>query len=121
MLQSETQKKIDITEQQLDTTKTLGGELQTLGGDIQEKKARLDKVNSDIKALNYESKLAEKVAKSRTLEDRREELNTEIRTLSLQADSRARLELKRSDLKSNKAKVKNTCVFPFCHLLFASY
>ncbi|KIJ61135.1 hypothetical protein HYDPIDRAFT_31645 [Hydnomerulius pinastri MD-312] len=42
------------------------------------------------------------------MEDRRESLNTELRGLSLQADARARLDLKRGEMKSRAAEVKNT-------------
>lgn len=88
-------------------------ELRTLVGDFEEKKARLDKVKNDIDASGYDAKLAEKQSKSRNMEDRRDALNTEIRTLSLQADSRARLDLKRAEVKTKTADIKNTYVFPF--------
>jgi len=86
----------------------LPGELRTLTADIGEKKSRINKIRADVKASNYEEIIAEKSAKSRTMEDRREELNAEIRSLSLQADARARLDIKRSEVKSKKTDVKNT-------------
>lgn len=84
--------------------------MHTLAGDIDEKKSRIEKLKSDLKTLQYESKSTEKNAKRVKLDERREELNQEIRSLSLQADSRARLDLKRSSLKTDSAKVKNTYV-----------
>lgn len=96
----------------------MSSELHTLTGDIEEKKSRLEKVKNDMQAAKYESKLAEKTAKARSFEDRRDQLNMEIRSLALQSDSRARLNLKREELKTKTADVKNTCVFPRSHASF---
>ena len=79
-------------------------------GDIEEKKRRLDKFRKDIKEANYDERIAEKSSKARALEDRREDLNGEIRTLSLQADSRARLDIKRAEMKSKKNEMQNMSV-----------
>jgi DNA repair protein RAD50 len=97
-------------EEKLDATETLSGELHTLVGDIEEKKARLEKVKSSMESSNYEAKLAEKISKGRHLEDRRDKLNTELRRLGLQADARAKLDLKRTEFRTKTADVKNTCV-----------
>ena len=97
-------------EEKLDNAESITSELHTLAGDISEKKTRIENLKNDLKALQYESKSAEKNAKRVKLDERREELNQEIRSLSLQADSRARLDLKRSSLKTDSAKVKNTYV-----------
>ncbi|KIM89254.1 hypothetical protein PILCRDRAFT_218441 [Piloderma croceum F 1598] len=105
---SDTQKKITTTEEKLDATETLSGELHTLIGDIDEKKARLEKVKSSMESSNYEEKLAEKISKGRNLEDRRDKLNTELRRLGLQADARAKLDLKRAEFRTKTADVKNT-------------
>jgi DNA repair protein RAD50 len=95
----------------LDATETLTSELHTLTGDMEEKKARLKKVKSDMKSSNYEAKLAEKLAKARNMDEQRDKLNAESRTLGMQADSRAKLDLKRTEFKTKTADVKNTCVF----------
>ena len=42
------------------------------------------------------------------MELRRDELTAEIRTLSLQADARARLDLKRAEVRSKGAEVQTT-------------
>jgi len=109
-LQSDTQKKITATEEKLDATETLSGELHTLMGDIEEKKVRLEKVKSNMESSNYEEKLAEKTSKGRNMEDQRDKLNIELRRLGLQADARAKLDLKRTEFKTKTADVKNTCV-----------
>ena len=45
-------------------------------------------------------------SKARVMEDKRDVLNTEPMSLSLQADTRARLDLKRSEVKSRALEVK---------------
>jgi len=85
----------------------LASELRTLAGDIEEKKSRLEKIKEDIKAGNFDERLGEKAAKARSMEDQRDALNTELRSLSLQADSRARLDLKRAEMRSKTLDTKN--------------
>ena len=63
-----------------------------------------------MKSTNYDERIAEKVARARTMEDRRDELNAEIRSLSLQADSRARFDIKRSEVKSKLVDIRTTFV-----------
>lgn len=44
------------------------------------------------------------------LEEQREELNNEFQSLTLQADTRARLDLKRAEVKSKMAEIDNQWV-----------
>lgn len=85
----------------------LASELRSLSGDIEEKKLRLEKIKADIKAGSFDERLNEKAAKARSMEDQRDSLNTELRGLSLQADSRARLDLKRAEMRSKTSDTKN--------------
>jgi DNA repair protein RAD50 len=85
----------------------LASELRSLAGDIEEKKLRLEKIKADIKAGSFDERLSEKAAKARNMEDQRDSLNTELRSLSLQADSRARLDLKRAEMRSKTSDTKN--------------
>jgi DNA repair protein RAD50 len=82
-----------------------------LQADIEDRKARLEKLKADVKTANYEERLTERTIKGRKMDDKREELNTEIRTLGLQADARAKLALKTTELKAKNAEVKNMCVY----------
>lgn len=88
----------------------LASELRTLSGDIEEKKLRLEKVKRDIKEASFEERLGERASKARVMEDKRDSLNAELRALSLQADARARLDLKRTEVRSRTLEIKNTCV-----------
>lgn len=75
---------------------------------MEEKRRRLEKAKEDIKGSNYDERISEKTTKSRSIEDQRDDLNNELRSLNLQADSRAKLDLKRDELKSKSNEISNT-------------
>lgn len=116
----ERQVSISKAESSLLTMDGLASELRTLVGDIEEKRLRLEKFKSDIKAANFDERLSERAVKARSLDDRRDALNTELRSLSLQADARARLDLKRAEMRNKKTEIKNileTCNSKFRKLV----
>ncbi|KAF8586295.1 hypothetical protein K439DRAFT_1341218 [Ramaria rubella] len=92
----------------LDAAQGLPNELQHLVADMEDKKGRLKKLQDDFAAADYTGKLDEKTRRSRELEDKKDALNGEFRGLNLQADSRARLDLKRAEVKAKTQDVKNT-------------
>lgn len=73
-----------------------------------EKNIRMEKVRNEVKAARYDELLAEKNSKAKSLEVTREELNSEFKSLSSQSDSRARLGLKRDDVKLKTGEIKHT-------------
>jgi DNA repair protein RAD50 len=85
---------------------------------MEEKSARLEKIKAGVKDTNFDFQLQEKTSKGRDFESRRDELGQELAKLSLQADTRAKLDLKRAELKTKAADVKNKFVFllPAIHL-----
>jgi DNA repair protein RAD50 len=87
-----------------------------LVADIEEKKSRINKVEADLKTTNYDERISERTTKARVMEDKRDELNTEIRTLSLRADARARLDIKRAEVRTKTNDVKNMCVSLTCNV-----
>ncbi|KAL4080977.1 P-loop containing nucleoside triphosphate hydrolase protein [Scleroderma citrinum] len=118
--QRERQASITKAESSLMTMQGLTSDLRTLIGDIEEKKARLEKIKGEMKSANFDEQLSERAAKARNLEDKRDVLNTELRSLSLQADVRARLDLKRAEMRSKKTENKNileTCSSKFRKLV----
>lgn len=80
----------------------------TLAVEIQAKKERLDKLKASIVSAKYDVRLAEFTKTARTLEERREELNSELQSLTLQADTRARLDLKRAEVKAKSLETQTT-------------
>ncbi|KAG1739598.1 hypothetical protein EDB19DRAFT_1828817 [Suillus lakei] len=103
----ERQSAITKAESSVDTMQGLASELRTLAGDVEEKKLRLEKIKADMQSGNFDERLNAKAAKARSMEDQRDTLNTELRGLSLQADSRARLDLKRAEVRSKTSDTKN--------------
>lgn len=101
------QASIASNESQLDASQTINAELRGLSTDMEEKKTRLEKLKADIKSNNYDERVAEKSTKIRSMEDQKEALSQELRSLSLQADMRARLDIKRTEEKSKAAEVRN--------------
>ena len=93
--------------QQLDAADELTSQAKLIEGDIEEKERRLAKIHEEIRAANYEGHLAELGTKAHTLDAKRAELDKEFTSLNLQADSRARLDLKREALRSKTTEVKN--------------
>lgn len=77
---------------------------------MEEKERRLQKIRDDIKAGKYEERLADKTTKARGLELKKEDLEKELNSLSIQADTRARLDLKREALRTKGSEVKNMYV-----------
>jgi DNA repair protein RAD50 len=78
-----------------------------LRGNLEDRNMRLRKVVDEIQAAKHEEKLAERTARGRELEDKKDTLNKELKTLSLQADSRAKLDLKKHDIRSKHVEVKS--------------
>src|SRR5882724_10310177 len=97
-------------EAKLDNAQGLSNDLRHLATDITDQKNRLKNLQDDFASANYATKLDEKSKETRSLEDKKDALHGEFKGLGLQADSRARLGLKRAEVKSKMQDVKNTCV-----------
>ncbi|PCH40037.1 hypothetical protein WOLCODRAFT_162047 [Wolfiporia cocos MD-104 SS10] len=102
------QTRVAEAEAEFDKATTLTSQSQILQADIEEKELRVEKTKADIKSANFEQRLADANTKARSMELRRDDLTAEIRTLSLLADTRARLDIKKADLKSKTNEVENT-------------
>lgn len=112
----ERQAAITKAESSVDTMQGFASELRTLAGDIEEKKLRLEKIKADMQSGNFDERLNAKAAKARSMEDERDTLNMELRGLSLQAESRARLDLKRAEMRSKTSDTKN--ILELCNVKF---
>ncbi|KAG6897072.1 hypothetical protein C0992_004313 [Termitomyces sp. T32_za158] len=104
----ERQKAIKKDERKLENLITIPSQLKTLQGDMDEKRARLAKHRTDMSAAQYDSRLTEVTGKGKALDDRRELLNNELRTLGLQSDVRAKLNLAKEDIKTKGVEILNT-------------
>ncbi|KAG6878083.1 hypothetical protein C0993_012410 [Termitomyces sp. T159_Od127] len=105
---AERQKAIKKDERKLENLITIPSQLKTLQGDMDEKRARLAKHKTDMGAAQYDHRLTEVTGKAKALDDQRELLNNELRTLGLQSDVRAKLNLAKEDIKTKGAEILNT-------------
>ncbi|KAJ3521830.1 hypothetical protein NMY22_g12151 [Coprinellus aureogranulatus] len=99
---------IRSTERQLDAQSGLEITLRQTQEEIKDKRSRVDKVKSDISEGRHDEKIQQKAEQARRLEDKRESLLEESRVLSMQADSRAKLDLKRAEIKAKNAEIETT-------------
>jgi DNA repair protein RAD50 len=85
----------------------LDSDLQNILSDIEGKNTRIQKLNEDLIAAKYDDRVADLNTRVRAMEDQRDNLTLEIRTLSLQSDSRAKLTLHQRDLASKEREMRN--------------
>ncbi|PIL22506.1 hypothetical protein GSI_15195 [Ganoderma sinense ZZ0214-1] len=102
------QGKVAGAERDVDAARALTSRLAELNADIDEKRNRLARAQEEFKTAGFEEKIREAMSQSSKLNDRRDELNEELRTLSLQADSRAKLDLQRAQMKTKTGEIKTT-------------
>ena len=101
----------------VDGMQHVSASLRAIQAEIEDLKSRIGKLKETIASANYDGKLAELATKQRTQEDERERLNSELRGLTLLADSRARLDLKRAEVKTKSAEAQSTYVSIRVHTL----
>ncbi|KAF8903154.1 AAA domain-containing protein [Gymnopilus junonius] len=102
------QDKIKRTERALEDQQDLPGKLRGIKAEIEEKKDRLEKLQAGIVAANFQARLSEISSKNRAIEEERDQLNIELQGLTLQSESRARLELKKGEIKSKSLEVETS-------------
>ncbi|KAH9080471.1 hypothetical protein EDB83DRAFT_2339604 [Lactarius deliciosus] len=104
---SKLQSDITLSETKLEAAEMLDGDLLNVVSDIEAKKDRIERLKTDTISTKHEDRIAELNIKVRSMEDRRDSLTQEIRTLSLQSDARAKLTLHQRDLTSKEREMKN--------------
>ncbi|KAK2465331.1 hypothetical protein APHAL10511_002685 [Amanita phalloides] len=104
---TERHSSIANAERRLEEQQALQADLRSLQADIQEKKNRVEKIKTDISSSNYDGRIHEKTERLRTLEDKREQLSAEMRTLTMHADAGIKLDLKKSEIKSKTTDIQN--------------
>lgn len=85
----------------------LDSDLQNILSDIEGKNARIQKLNEELIAAKFDDRVANLNIRVRAMEDKRDNLTLEIRTLSLQSDARAKLTLHQRDLTSKEREMRN--------------
>jgi DNA repair protein RAD50 len=85
----------------------LDGDLLNLILYIEAKRAHIEKLKADIVAEKHDDCMVELNSRIRAMEDQRDNLTLEIRTLSLQSDARAKLTLHQRDLAYKEREMTN--------------
>ncbi|KAJ2934603.1 hypothetical protein H1R20_g2487, partial [Candolleomyces eurysporus] len=104
----ERQNSIRRFDRELEGQTTLRSELQSTQEELEEKRNRVEKFKKDIASKNFDEQLQEKTEQSRKLEEDREALLKENQMLNMQAESRANLNLKRTEVKTKTQEIQST-------------
>jgi DNA repair protein RAD50 len=91
----------------VEAAELLDADLLNIISDIEAKRARIEKLKADIVAAKHDDRIADLNGRVRAMEEQRDNLTLEIRTLSLQSDARAKLTLHQRDLASKEREMKN--------------
>lgn len=94
----------------LDDLQSIPGQISSLEREIDDKKAALRRVQSEAAEANNEQRIRELDVQKNKLEDTRQVLNKEMTALSRQADSRARVALKREETAGKSKELKRMSV-----------
>lgn len=103
---AERQQSISKAEDHIESFRSLPGQIMTLDGDLEEKRNRATKMANEIGAAQYDKKVQEKTTTIQNLDSERDSLNAEFRALSTQADSRAKLEYLKTEVKTKSGEIK---------------
>ena len=98
-------KSITADEAALDEARTLATDLRRVSADVHEKKTKVALMKAELEGHGFDKRLEEKTRAIRRLEDERERINTELTSISLQADTRAKLDLKREESRRKDREI----------------
>ena len=107
---AEKQASITRDEATLDDMQDIPAQLATVDSEIEDKTEKLKKLRDQIKTAAYDKQIEEKAREARLLDDQRNEASREFRFLSSQAEIRAKLQLKRTEVQSKTKEVQTTWV-----------
>ncbi|KAG9004630.1 DNA repair protein rad50 [Tulasnella sp. JGI-2019a] len=102
------QTSIAQAESVVDKNKSLETEIQYNSADIADRKARLDKMVADFVAARFDHQMVQKAKQITNAQTERDLLMDEHSKSSMQASDRAKLDVKRGDLKRKQAFVDRT-------------
>jgi DNA repair protein RAD50 len=102
------QKQIQNAETSISASDMVSIELTSLRADKEEKQARLKRSEMDRRKASYETRLAEMASQITRLEEKREELSSELQFMSAHSESRAKLDLKQDELRRKRLEFNAT-------------
>lgn len=102
------QASISRDEATLDDMQDIPAQLSNIESEIEDKAEKLKKLREQIKTTNYDKQIEDKAKEARSLDDQRNELSREFRFLSSQAEIRAKLQLKRTEVQAKTREIQTT-------------
>lgn len=108
--QDRVKSEIDEVTVQIDNSRSGESDILVHKQKIQEAEARLASATEELKKAAIDETVASKNRELRQLEAKRDELHMEISSLNTQADTRAKLALKRSDAVKKEEILQNMWV-----------
>ena len=104
--QIERQNKIASEEQKFDDLQDVPALLSRIQEEMSSLDKRIDNMKAYIKQEDYSARFTAASTKARSLEIKRDELTDVMRTLNLQADKRAKLDINRSSVRSKTRDIE---------------
>lgn len=87
-------------------------DLKIVISDVKQKKDRIESLNQDFLAHQFDKKLDESSAALRELEGQRDRLSNELASSTQQMESRTSLNLRKEEAQKLDLEVHNACVAP---------
>lgn len=104
-LQTQLNTRIRQMEASFDSFSSVDADISVLENDMTATETRRDGLEQEIQDARYDEQMRERRATVSQKEAERDKLNSELSALNRQADTRAQLAIKRSELESKNAQI----------------
>lgn len=105
--QQRVDQRIDSLTVQIENARSSEGDVKNLTVTKQDAENRLKSITQELKGSNFDEVIKSKRDEVRRLEGQRDELHSELSGLNRQADTRAKLAIRRSELEKKEQAVNN--------------
>lgn len=96
---------IRAKEANFESVSSVEADISVVENDIAVTEGRRDRLDEEIQNARYDEQVRERAAAIRQKEADRDKINSDLSVLNRQADSRAQLSIKRSELESKTAQM----------------
>lgn len=88
-----------------DSVSSVDADISVLANDIEASEQRRDRLDEEIQEAKYDQQMRERGTAIRQKEVEKDKINAELSALNRQADTRAQLSIKRTEIESKNAQV----------------
>lgn len=88
-----------------DSVSSVDADISVLANDLEASEQRRDRLDEEIRNAKYDDQMRERGAAIRQKELEKDKINAELSALNRQADTRAQLSIKRTEIESKTAQV----------------